>query len=104
MPSELPRNSPRGSCQGMCLVKGLPGKLTAGAVMDTPDVAADRDGALAPPYPAFATFNSFLTGLGSKPVPPRIDRSLMVGIANGVQTQVLAALREFGFIEDGNQV
>lgn len=57
-----------------------------------------------PPYPAFSTLNSFLVNLGSKPIPPRIDRSLMVGIANGVQTQVLAALREFGLIDDAHQV
>lgn len=57
-----------------------------------------------PPYPAFSTLNSFLTNLGSKPIPPRIDRSLMVGIANGVQTQVLAALREFELIDEANQV
>ncbi len=60
--------------------------------------------AFTPPYPAFSTLNSFLTHLGSKPIPPRIDRSLMVGIANGVQTQVLAALREFGLIDEANQV
>jgi hypothetical protein len=56
------------------------------------------------PYISYATFKNFLLSLDAAALPPRIDRSLMVGMAGGTQTHLLQALRSFTLIGEGNQV
>lgn len=53
------------------------------------------------PYPAFATFDNFISDLAQKPamVPPRIDNSVMKGMSGGTQSQLKLALRFFGLVE-----
>jgi len=64
--------------------------------------AADRP---AVPYLPFDTFKNFIEGLsGGRPLPPRIDRSLMAGMAGGTQTLLLGALSAFGLIGDNREV
>lgn len=57
------------------------------------------------PYLPFETFKSFIDGLsGGRPLPPRIDRSLMSGMAGGTQTLLLGTLTTFGLIADDRTV
>jgi hypothetical protein len=51
-----------------------------------------------PPYLPFSTLMSFVDRLAQKPLPPRLDRSLMAGIAGNTQTYLLAAFRTFGLV------
>jgi hypothetical protein len=66
--------------------------------MDEPAQADFR-----PPYLSFATFWSFLDTVVSKPLPPRIDRSMMRSKSGSDRMGLTAALRSFGLIDD-NQV
>lgn len=55
-----------------------------------------------PPYMSFQTFWGFLEDLASKPLPPRIDRSLMGGKSGTDQANLSAAFASFGLTrEDG---
>lgn len=57
------------------------------------------------PYLPFDTFKNFVDTLsGGRPLPPRIDRSLMSGMAGGTQTLLLGTLSTFGLIGDNRQV
>lgn len=56
------------------------------------------------PYLPFDTFRNFIDGLSGRPLPPRIDRSLMAGMAGGTQTLLLGALSAFGLIGDNREV
>lgn len=57
------------------------------------------------PYLSFETFKNFVDGLSSgRPLPPRIDRSLMAGMAGGTQTLLLGALETFGLIGENKEV
>lgn len=67
-------------------------------------MADEQDDAFTYPYISFATFKNFMLGLDPDALPPRIDRSLMVGMAGGTQTHLLQALRSFTLIGEGNQV
>jgi hypothetical protein len=70
--------------------------------METPDGTTER---AAIPYLPFDTFKNFIDGLsGGRPLPPRIDRSLMAGTAGGTQTLLLGALTTFGLIGDHREV
>lgn len=51
-----------------------------------------------PPYMSFQTFWRFIDELGSKPVPPQIDRSLMASKSGTDQASLTAALGAFGLI------
>lgn len=65
---------------------------------------ADEQDSFTYPYISYATFKNFLLTLDPDALPPRIDRSLMVGMAGGTQTHLLQALRSFTLIGEGNQV
>ncbi|WP_146076707.1 hypothetical protein [Rathayibacter tritici] len=55
-----------------------------------------------PPYMSFQTFWSFIDELASKPLPPRIDRSLMNSRSGTDQANLSMALASFGLTgEDG---
>lgn len=57
------------------------------------------------PYLPFDTFRNFVDSLsGGRPLPPRIDRSLMAGMAGGTQTLLLGTLSTFGLIGDSREV
>jgi hypothetical protein len=49
-----------------------------------------------PPYMSYARFEGFVGSLHGKPLPPRIDRSLMNRMSGGDQSQVRIALRFLG--------
>lgn len=51
------------------------------------------------PYVAFATLKNFLATLSTKPLPPQIDRSIMLGKSGTDQTYLFGALKFFGFID-----
>ncbi len=57
-----------------------------------------------PPYTAFETFRNQFVRLQGKPVPPRLDRSMFLGMAGGTQSQILAAMRSFRLIGDQGEV
>lgn len=67
--------------------------------------AEAADGRTAIPYLPFDTFKNFVDGLsGGRPLPPRIDRSLMAGMAGGTQTLLLGTLSAFGLVGDNREV
>jgi hypothetical protein len=51
-----------------------------------------------PPYMSFQTFWQFIDELGSKPVPPQIDRSLMSSKSGTDQLNLTATLTAFGLV------
>jgi uncharacterized protein DUF5343 len=55
---------------------------------------------LKPPYVTYTTFNNLINGFREGVLPSRIDRSVMPGTANGVQTYLLSALRFFGLTNE----
>ena len=57
-----------------------------------------------PPYLAFSTLRSFIERLGEKPLPPRIDRSMMDGISGGNQAYLFGALKFFGLLTSNHEV
>lgn len=60
------------------------------------------DDGFKPPYISFRTLLNLIERMADHGTPPRIDRSFLSG-SEGAKTQVLAALRAFGFIDaDGN--
>ena len=66
--------------------------------------AQERHGNFSPPYLSFETFRNFIARLGERKIPPRIDRSMMIGIAGGTQTYLLQALRAFDLIDASNGI
>lgn len=69
---------------------------------NTDDTTAQRSTV---PYLSFATFKNFIDTLSTgRPLPPRIDRSLMLGMAGGTQTLLLGALTSFGLITNDKDV
>ncbi len=64
----------------------------------------DNGAAFKPPWLAFKTLLGFLEALGDKPLPPKIDRSMMGSKSGNDQAQLLAALKGFGFIRQDNGV
>jgi hypothetical protein len=61
-------------------------------------------GEFRPPYLAFKTFWTFIEELASKPLPPRIDRSLMRSKSGSDQVSLTAAMRSFGLINSSQEV
>lgn len=57
-----------------------------------------------PPYFAFQTFWTFLGDLAAKPLPPKIDRSLLKSKSGTDQANLLMALRAFDLMDDNNTV
>jgi hypothetical protein len=57
-----------------------------------------------PPYMAFQTFWNFLSELAEKPLPPRIDRSLMNSKSGTDQANLVSALKSFGLTDDQGAV
>ena len=57
-----------------------------------------------PPYLAFKTFWGFVDELLAKPLPPKLDRSLMRSKSGSDQASLTAALKSFGLIDDGQVV
>jgi hypothetical protein len=57
-----------------------------------------------PSYFAFATLSGFLADLGTKPLPPQIDRSMMESKSGTDQMNLLSAMKGFGFISDDQHV
>lgn len=72
--------------------------------MSAPPDEAPRD---RPPVPylSFETFKNFIDSLsGGRPLPARIDRSLMQGMAGGTQTLLLSSLTSFALIGEAREV
>lgn len=65
---------------------------------------AEREGGFPFPYISYATFRNFMLSLNANALPPRIDRSLMLGMAGGTQTHLIQALRVFTLIGENNEV
>lgn len=65
---------------------------------------AETSGDAKPPYLPFQTFLSYLGELGEKPLPPKLDRSMMKSKSGGDQTNLIGALKFFGFIDGENVV
>jgi hypothetical protein len=82
-------------------LSALEGNNVTDLVID--DAAAERDRP-AIPYLSFETFRNFIDSRAGRPLPPRVDRSLMMGMAGGTQTHLLAALSTFGLINQQRQV
>jgi hypothetical protein len=61
-------------------------------------------GGFRPPYLSFATFWSFLDAMVSKPLPPRIDRSMMRSKSGSDRMALTAAMKSFGLIDDDQVV
>ena len=57
-----------------------------------------------PPYMSFQTFWSFIEELASKPLPPRVDRSLMTSKSGSDQANLISALWAFGLTDEGGNV
>ncbi|RBY83196.1 DUF5343 domain-containing protein [Blastococcus sp. TF02A-26] len=57
-----------------------------------------------PPYMSFQTFWKFTEELANKPLPPRIDRSLMSGKSGTDQANLTSALVSFGLMEPDGTV
>jgi hypothetical protein len=57
-----------------------------------------------PPYLAFKTFWTFIDELLAKPLPPKLDRSLMRSKSGSDQASLTAALKAFDLIDDGQVV
>ena len=57
-----------------------------------------------PPYMSFQTFWNFTSELGMKPLPPRIDRSLMASKSGTDQFNLILALTSFGLIDENSHV
>jgi hypothetical protein len=57
-----------------------------------------------PPYLAFKTFWTFIEDLATKPLPPRIDRSLMRSKSGSDQVGLTAAMKSFGLINGSQEV
>lgn len=58
-----------------------------------------EDNGFKAPYPPFKTFTNFIERVAEKGLPPKIDRSYLNWLSGLGQSQLLMALREFGFID-----
>lgn len=67
--------------------------------MATPDELAFKA-----PYMSFQTYWNFLADLTSKPLPPKLDRSIMTNKSGTDQTAIMSALESFGFVDSGGTV
>lgn len=56
----------------------------------------------APPYPSHVSFQNYVEHLGGKPLPSRIDKTVMAHLNYGTQQALLSGLRTLGFIGEGD--
>jgi hypothetical protein len=68
------------------------------------DEGAQSDETFKPPYMSFQTFWKFIDDLGAKPLPPRIDRSLMATKSGTDQANLTMALTSFCLVDQDNNV
>lgn len=61
-------------------------------------------GGFRPPYMSFQTFWAFLSDLCAKPLPRRLDRSIMQSKSGTDQNNLMAALEGFSFIDGDGMV
>lgn len=61
-------------------------------------------GELPPPYVSWQTFTSLIEKMEKEGPPPKIDRSYLVGMSGGYQTQVMTALRSLGLIDEEGHI
>lgn len=64
----------------------------------------ETNGTWKPPYFAFQTFWTFMGDLASKPLPPRIDRTMLKSKSGTDQMNLLFALRAFDLTDEQNNV
>ncbi|MEV5962570.1 DUF5343 domain-containing protein [Kribbella sp. NPDC051952] len=57
-----------------------------------------------PPYMSFQTFWNFLSELASKPLPPKLDRSIMTSKSGTDQNNIMSALEVFDFVDESGAV
>lgn len=57
-----------------------------------------------PPYMSFLTLWNFLAELSAKPLPPKLDRSIMSSKSGTDQNNLMSALEAFGFLDEGGVV
>lgn len=57
-----------------------------------------------PPYMSFQTFWNFIEELATKPLPPRVDRSLMTSKSGTDQNNLTMALTSFGLTDESGNV
>jgi hypothetical protein len=66
-----------------------------------PEPTIAKSGATIPPYVPFSTFRGLLQRMKEEGRPPDvIDRSYLSGMSGGYQSQVMAALKAYWFVED----
>jgi hypothetical protein len=79
-----------------------------GHAMDTNEVVqeeeAPKTASVPPPYISFKTLTNLIERMEQKPPPPRIDRSYLIGMSGGYQSQVLAALRWLDLVGDDGEL
>jgi hypothetical protein len=63
-----------------------------------------EDGVFKPPYMSFQTFWNFIDELSKKPLPPRIDRSVMAGKSGTDQANLYLAFTSFRLIDEKTHV
>lgn len=55
-----------------------------------------------PPYTSYASFKNYLDHLAGKPLPSRIDKSVMAHLNHGTQQALLASLRHLALVGEGD--
>jgi len=101
----------KASCQeqsmAACVVAGTCGRLVARGQMPATggDVDDPQDnGGFRPPYFSFQTFWNYLIELAARPLPPRIDRSMMNSKSGTDQANLFSALKAFQLIDADQRV
>ncbi len=97
-----PRHDRISAAIDRCVPRHEPRQVTFAAIASQTTEEPDRS---VVPYLPFETLRAFVARLGGgRPLPARIDRSLMAGIAGGTQTQLLGALVSLGLVGDQREV
>lgn len=55
-----------------------------------------------PPYTSFASFKNYLDHLSGKPLPSRIDKTVMSHLNHSTQQALMASLRHLGLVGEGD--
>ena len=63
----------------------------------------DETKVLKTPYTPFSTYLNFINELSESPLPAHIDKSLMPTMSGGMQSVLMSALRNTGFINEGGE-
>ena len=64
---------------------------------------SDAEG-MTPPWMSFQTFWKFLEDVASKPLPPKLDRSMMTSKSGTDQTNLITTMQTFGLIDEASRV